>query len=231
MLLRDSKNCMEFNLKLKNIKKNSTIIKILVFNLLSLILLTLNAEQPLFKRGDYCPGFITKDKKLINWFSKFDMVEMGGIDDPAGKRTIGLLKTNRVKTILAYDWMPAIYYYIDGENNPFSIYIYKNRYELTLNPYGPFPHADEMGYFFLRDYYLDLLNEEVVEKRIQFELNFLKKYGYNGLFFDWGAGVFIDNLQYKQIKENFKFKHPEKDYADSVENFYKKLKKRLKPYN
>ena len=181
------------------------------------------------KRGDFASSYASPPDDVLKWLARFNIVEIGGVGDSARPDTIAFLKENGVSDVLCYDWMPAVYYYLSGDNYPFTEWIYENREETTLNPNGPFPHTESMGYDFAREYYLDFGNPAVISKRVAFTVNFLKKHSYTGVFWDWAPGVFIDEPEYAQIKSNFTHKHPASDYKNTVGTFYALLKKKLSP--
>ncbi len=180
------------------------------------------------KRGDFAPTFNTNDYSILNFVSRFNAVEIGGVGDITPQRTIVYLKNKGVKRIFCYDWMPAVYYYLDGGNYPFVEWVYDNRYSATLNPDGPFPHTESEGYTFAREYYLDFLNEDVVNRKVDFITNLVIENGYNGIFFDWASGVFILEPEYSTIKSYFDEKHPHNSYLESVGYFYQALKEKCK---
>ncbi len=181
------------------------------------------------KRGDFASSYTSPKYGMLKWLARFDIVEIGGVGDSARPETITFLKKNGVSEVLCYDWMPAVYYYLSGENYPFTNWVYKNRNETTLNPDGPFPHTESMGYDFAREYYLDFGNPAVISKRVSFTENFLKKHFYTGVFWDWAPGIFIDEPEYSQIKSNFTRKHPSLNYKTVVGTFYDSLKRKLLP--
>ncbi len=183
------------------------------------------------KRGDFASSFSSPSQKMLTWLSKFDVVEMGGVGDFASINAINFLKRRGTKEVLCYDWMPAVYYYLDGNNYEFVDWIYNSRYLTTLNPEGPFPHTENEGYDFARDYYLDFGNFDVIERRVDFIENVLKNYGYTGVFWDWGPGVFIDEADYSEMKRNFKQRHPDMEYKEAVGLFYAELKKNFNKDN
>ncbi len=183
------------------------------------------------KRGEYTTTFNTNDASILNWASKFDIVEIGGVGDITPRKTIQFLKERNVKRIFLYDWMPAVYYYIDDFNYSFVNWIYENRYHATLNPDGPFPHTQSEGYDFARDYYLDFAYSDVVSKRVDFICDLSIMNGYNGIFYDWGPGMFIFEPEYSAIKENFNNRHPDISYLTTVGNFYRQLRHRCDEFN
>ncbi len=178
------------------------------------------------KKGDYTLIPALSEKKDIKWAKNFQMVEMGGVDD--FKITKELLKKRGILNIkyhIGYDWMPATYYYTNGENRDFVKWLYTDRFHLTLNPNGPFVHCKKNHYNWCKDYYYDYGNELLIDKRVENLMKNLKRSGFNGLFFDWASGSFINNKNFKIMKNNFEKKHKKKNYFIQIAKFYKKLKK------
>ena len=179
------------------------------------------------KKGDYVTCYTETLTNRLNWISKFKMVEVGGVDDPPSIREIERLKESGVEGILFYDWFPAGYHYIDGEeDNLLMSWVFSNRSFASLNPEGPFPHCKEEGYSWCEDYYFDFGFKEVIEKKINFLMSFKKEFGYDGVFFDWASGRFIEEEEYDSIRETFNIKHPDKTYLDSVGEFYQTLREK-----
>ena len=179
------------------------------------------------KAGDYATGSIFGDSDEINWIKKFNIAELGGIDDHHITHQIlqkkGIFK---IKHHIAYDWMPAFYYYTEGKNRKFIHHLYKNRDKTTLNPKGPYIHCKENNYNWCQDYYYNFGDQAVLDAKINDLITNMKKKGFNGLFFDWASGGYILDKEYKTVYENFKKLNPKKDYFRMVGNFYKKLKER-----
>jgi len=124
---------------------------------------------------------------------------------------------------IAYDWMPAFYYYTEGKNREFVAWLYKNRNMTTLNPQGPFLHCRENHYDWCQDYYYDLANKEVLQKRVDDLVQNMKLRGFRGLFFDWASGSYIEEEGYKPMLQNFKKIYTKQSYFDFVSKFYQKL--------
>jgi hypothetical protein len=178
------------------------------------------------KRGDYATSSIFLNKKELKWARKFNIVELGGIDDD--KINYNFLKKQGVLSIpfhVGYDWMPSFYYYTSGQNRNFIKWIYKNKNKTTLNPKGPYLHCKENHYDWCEDYYYNLGDKKVFDARIDDLIQNMKRTGFNGLFFDWASGGYILEKEYESIYKNFRKLNPGKDYFSLVGNFYKKLKK------
>ncbi len=178
------------------------------------------------KRGDFASCYTSPPQAVKDWLCNFDVVEIGGVGDIASQETLNYLKRRGVKKLFCYDWMPAVYYYISGENYDFTNWVYENRQIAALNPNGPFPHTAEMGYDFAKDYYLDFGNKEVIKRRVSFITKIISENSYSGVFWDWAPGVFIDEPEFSVMKNNFAQRHPGEKYSDAVGEFYSALRKR-----
>ncbi len=178
-----------------------------------------------YKKGTYTIASIFSNKEELDWIKKFNIVELGNIENK--NITYQLLKKKHILTIphrIAYDWMPAFYYYTDKKNNNFVNWLYKNKKTRTLNPKGPYIHCIENRYNWCQDYYYNLGNKKVFEHKIDFLINNMKNKGFNGIFFDWASGSYILEKKYKSIYDYYKKLNPHKDYFKLIENFYKTLK-------
>ena len=179
------------------------------------------------KTGDYATASIFGGNDEISWIKKFNIAELGGIDD--NRITHQLLQEKgifKIKHHIAYDWMPAFYYYTDGENRKFIYHLYKNRDKMTLNPNGPYIHCKKNHYSWCQDYYYNFGNQAVLDTKINDLVTNMQEKGFNGLFFDWASGGYILDKKYKTVYDNFKKLNPKKDYFKMVGDFYKKLKER-----
>ncbi len=178
-------------------------------------------------KGGYIAVSPFSNDTEINWAKRFNIVELGGIDDE--HITHKLLKNRKLYSIehrIGYDWMPAFYYYTSSKNRHYVDWLYKNRKTLTLNPNGPFPHCKESGYNWCKDYYYNYGDKKVFNSRIDDLISNMKKKGFNGLFFDWASGGFILSKEYSSMKKYFQKLNPKKNYFKIIGNFYKTLKNR-----
>ena len=178
------------------------------------------------EKGGYTLASIF-DKDEMDWAKKFDIAELGSVDDPNKNYEI-LKKTGAlfIKRDIGYDWMPAFYYYTNGQNRKFVKWLYKHKESMLLNPEGPFLHCQKEGYDWCRDYYYDYGNDTLLKARVDDLIKNIKTKGFKGVFFDWASGGFILSKEYKQTKELFQKRHPKKNYFNSVKKFYKTLKDR-----
>ncbi len=169
------------------------------------------------------PWDAAENPEILNWIKKFQIVEVGGFNDAEDiEKFISQLLNSNVKPII-YEWMPAGYYYPNGDNNEFMEWIYENRQTYTLNPDGPFIMCDGNE---CKDFYFDLGKDELVSRRIQYLNSSLNTLGASGLFFDWAPGIYITQDEYRRILKEWRFRYPEKDYLEAVGDFYRKLKDR-----
>ncbi len=173
-------------------------------------------------RGRFVTGLTSPDSATMEWMSMFDMVEIGGIGDLPDVSTLQELRASGVRHILLYDWMPAGYHYLDGEDEPFMQWVYGNRDTLTLNPSGPFPHCAEYGW--CEEYYFDLAIDTLVAARVSYLSGVLDSLGYDGMLFDWGGGAFISSDDYAFVRDTYYSRHPDYPYPEAVASFYRELK-------
>lgn len=175
-------------------------------------------------RGVYATATGDADSKEILWLSGFSWVEAGGLWAPPSSAYRALQEKNVL--LLGYDWMPATYHEPDGEDPPLAAWLYKNRAWASLNPEGPFPHCQAMGYDCCEDYYFDYGNPQVIDIKAQYLLDAVSAGNWNGIFFDWAPGVFIEEPEYQSMAEIFAVRHPEDRYLDAVGRFYAELKEK-----
>ena len=210
--------------------------KILAFAIILLLASNISSMQvnsvphldiPL-RKGEYATGSIEGKlgQKELEWLSKFEIVHAGSIEEPLTAEQINYLRSNGVKIIMADDWLPAGYYYPWGNNTPFMEWVYENRYNVTLNPDGPFPHCWENGYDW-QEYYFDFAVHELVEKRVEYIVNGLKKNGYNAIFFDWGNGLFLEEKGYESINATYHEKHPSIPYSQAASLFIAEIRNKM----
>ena len=173
------------------------------------------------KKGDFATIDIY-DNSQIEWGKKFRIVEVGGLYD--SKIIKKLKKLNNVK--LGYDWLPAFYFYTDGENKKFIENLYKNRNKFTLNPEGPFLHCKRYNYFWCKEFYFNFGDKEVIQKKINYLIKNLKEKQFCGIFFDWASGSYILEKEYKPIYQQFKKLNPNKNYFKMISEIYKTLKEK-----
>lgn len=179
------------------------------------------------QKGGYASSSLFNGKKEIKWARKFNIVELGDINNK--HLTYKLLKKDKILSIrhhIAYDWMPAFYYYTSGNNSSFVSWLHHNREFATLNPNGPFIHCKQNHYDWCQDYYYNLGNKEVFRKRVDNLVHNIKKKGFNGIFFDWASGGYILQKEYKPLLERFKQLNPHKNYFDLIAKFYKTLRQK-----
>jgi len=177
------------------------------------------------KKGEYALASVFGDEKELAWAKRFDMVELGNVENE--NVTYNILQSKgllQIKHPIAYDWMPAFYYYTEGKNRAFVDWLYQNRAVMTLNSEGPFIHCKENHYEWCRDYYYNLANKEVLDKRVNDLLENMRIRGFKGVFFDWASGSYIEEDAYKPMLQNFQKLHTRKNYFDFVSQFYQKLK-------
>lgn len=99
------------------------------------------------------------------------------------------LRNDGVKIIIADDWLPAYYYYLYDNNTLFMQWIYDNRYNVTLNPDGLFPHTEGNNWEWMSEYYSDFTVDNLVQHRVEYIVNEIKEKSYDGIFFDRGNSL------------------------------------------
>ncbi len=130
-----------------------------------------------------------------------------------------------MSTLLVYDWLPATYHYIDGEpDDAFTQWVYMHRTEATLNPNGPFPHCVAEGYDWCEDYYFDLGNPTVRQRRVNYLVQEVRALGYDGLFFDWGNSLFLEDPAYATMRAAYESRHPDLPYDRAIALFIQALR-------
>ena len=179
----------------------------------------------LLQRGAYATAD-ESDPAALAWAGKFAIVEVGGVQEPPPPPVAASLRAAGVRTLLLYDWMPATYHYTDGSaDDPLTAWAYAHRYTATLNPEGPHPHCAESGYDWCEDFYFDLGEPEVLARRVDFLVAQLRASGYDGLFFDWASGAYLDDdPAYAVLSETWRTRHPDRPYAAAVGDFYAALR-------
>ena len=178
-----------------------------------------------YRRGEFATCSAHPDSAEFEWAVGFDMIQCGGFGDFISTTLCDSFHEAGVRVILAYEWMPAGYHYIysPSSDDPFMQWIYANRYDKSLNPEGPFPHSAEYPDLHIQDYYYDLGDSEVVARRVEYMLHCLDSIGYDGVFFDWASGAFIDAEEYSAIRDTFYSRHPDIVYSAAVGEFYEAL--------
>jgi hypothetical protein len=177
------------------------------------------------QKGGYVSIPLFEGEWAVKWARKFNIAELGNFNDD--RFSENLLKKAGIASIkhhIAYDWMPGVYYNLYGSNGKFVSWLYKNRNFATLNPKGPFIHCRKNHYDWCNDYYYDLGNPKVFERRVKNLIDTMKAKGFNGIFFDWGSGGYILDKEYKSVYSNFKKLNPNKNYFKLIGAFYKRLR-------
>ncbi len=176
-------------------------------------------------RGDYVTGSSAPDAAELAWLARFRVVHAGGLGDPLPPETMAALRRAGVETLLAYDWLPATYHFTDGEaDDPLTQWLYANREWATLNPQGPFPHCAEEGYDWCEDYYFDLGHPQVRARRVAYLRQWVSDHGYDGLFFDWGNSLFLEEEPFTAIRDTYRARHPDLPYAQAAALFLQALR-------
>ncbi len=169
--------------------------------------------------GAYATATGDADPGELAWLEGFAVVEAGDLWDGPNPTYAELL--GKGVRLLGYDWMPAAYHEPEGEDFPLAAWLYENRDWASLNPNGPFPHCQAMGYAWCEDYYFDYGEDRVIARKVQSLVEAAGRW--RGIFFDWGPGVFIEEEAYDGMRATFARRHPGTDYRQAVGRFYAAL--------
>ena len=176
-------------------------------------------------RGAYATGTSRPDAAELAWLRRFRQVHAGGLGDPLPPDAVQSLRRGGVEILWAYDWLPATYHYTDGQpDDPLTAWLYANRFTLTLNPQGPFPHCTAEGYTWCQDFYFDLGNPTVRARRVAFLKTWTQEHGYDGVFFDWGNAMFLEEPAYASLRRAYRQRHPDLPYPQAVALFWQALR-------
>jgi len=185
--------------------------------LLAMKIVTKDEYKPFYdKEGSYPTsiGFYATarawEKDSLHFAKHFYIAEVGGFNDLQGVNFKGFRKK------IAYVWLAGFYLH-ETEDNPFARWAYLHKEKTTLNPHY-MPNS--------ADFYYDLCNEEVVERRVAYLLQQVRMYGLDGLFFDWANEEYLYEKKFLPLLRAFKRRHPEKAFRHCIGNFLSKLKQK-----
>ncbi len=173
-------------------------------------------------KGAYATAAGEGDRAELDWLAGFEVVEPGDLWAGPDAAYAGL--RDRGTRLVGYDWMPAAYHELEADDDPLAAWLYQNRDWASLNPEGPFPHCKEMGYDWCQDYYFDYGEGQVVAKKADAVARAAADW--DGVFFDWGPGVFIEEPAYEGMRRTFEERHPGRTYLEAVGAFYAALRER-----
>ncbi len=154
-----------------------------------------------------CKGFYATAvpwQKRLDFYKNFTVVEFGSFEDIADADTQGFDK------IVAYEWMAGFYRF---ERNVFTRYALAHPKKLLNRE----PISKE-------DYFYDMCDAELVDKRVEYLVSEVKRLHIAGLFFDWANDLFLDEEEYRPLAETLKKRHPHTDYAACLKHFLARLK-------
>jgi len=170
-------------------------------------------------KGQYCTKQIWEDVEL-NHIKFFDINEIGtlsDIDDFYKDGIPGDIKGD--SKIVAYEWFAGFYNDDYNKEEKFYRWVMKSGKDMLLN-YSSDIHP--MG----NDYYFDMCNRKLVNKRVKYLTQKAKKYNIDGYFFDWANSRYLyDDSRFSDMRDIIKRRYPNKDYKDCIKTFFKKLKK------
>ncbi len=145
----------------------------------------------------------------LAYASYFRIAELGGFEDIKG---INLAPFSHP---IAYVWL-AGFYKEEISEDPFSKWAYLHKEQVTLNP-----HYTPNG----NDFYFDMCDERLQEKRAQYLIQKCRSLGLAGLFFDWANEEFLYETGFKPLRETFKKRHPNQTYSSCILHFFERLKR------
>lgn len=146
----------------------------------------------------------------LDFAKNFEIAEIGGFEDIKALNLQGFHKK------IAYVWL-AGFYKDEIEYNPFARWAYLNKEKATLNP-----HYTPNG----NDFYYDLCNDEVRQKRVGYLLEQIRLFKLDGLFFDWANEEFLKEPKFTLLQKHLHQRHPHTAYSDCIAKFFEALKKR-----
>ncbi len=178
-------------------------------------------------KGEYATGVPFSKDYDRTWIEKFRIVQVGGVNDaditPNVLKEKGVLKS---KYHIAYDWMPAFYYYTSGGNRAFVQQLLTEKTRTTLNPQGPFVHCKRNAYTWCKDYYYNYFDVDTLNLRVENLVSDLREKAYNGVFFDWASSKFLSEPENKMMYDFVITHYSQQSYREQVQKFYTALHNR-----
>ncbi len=158
-------------------------------------------------KGGYATARAWEPDSLA-YASYFRIAELGGFEDIEG---IDLAPFSHP---IAYVWL-AGFYKDERSSDPFVRWAYLHKEQVTLNP-----HYTPNG----NDFYFDMCDERLQEKRAQYLIQKCHSLGLSGLFFDWANEEFLYEKGFEPLQETFKKRHPNQTYSSCIQRFFEWLK-------
>lgn len=156
-------------------------------------------------------GYVTArawEPDSLAYASYFRIAELGGFEDIKG------IDLSPFSHPIAYVWL-AGFYKEEITEDPFSKWAYSHKEQVTLNPHYT-PNDN--------DFYFDMCDERLQEKRAKYLIQKCRSLGLSGLFFDWANEEFLYESGFKPLQETFKKRHPNKTYSSCIQHFFERLK-------
>ncbi len=125
-------------------------------------------------------------RKNRDFAKKFAIVEYGGLSDLQETKSLP-------PTTIAYEWAAGFY---TDENSSFLQWV--RTHPNTLLNRTPLHH---------NDFYYDMCNEELLQKRIAYLIQKAKELHIKGYFFDWANDLFLEEKDFANIKQEFRHRH------------------------
>ncbi|MRI84280.1 MAG: hypothetical protein C6I00_07660 [Nitratiruptor sp.] len=158
------------------------------------------------QKGEYI-GIYPWNSDQLQWAKDFRIVELGSFGD------IDRIDISDYETPITYQWLAGFY---EDQASEFDRWVLEKGY--ILNPKG---HILDEG-----DYYYDMCNEELRERRINYLVQECEQRGLKGIFFDWGNEEFLNEPEFKEVKAYFELIHPDTSYKECIRDFYEKLRQK-----
>ena len=143
--------------------------------------------------------------KTHHFAKKFAIVEYGGIRD------LEEIEQKLPTNIVAYEWAVGFY---DDENSSFLQWV--RTHPSTLLNTKPVR---------MNDYYYDMCNAKLLQKRIDYLVKKAKELNITGYFFDWANELFLEEPEFATIKREFHHRH-KTSYAKCLAKLYQALRQK-----
>jgi len=171
-----------------------------------IVMALLIVQALLAQKGEYI-GVYPWNSDQLRWAKDFRIVELGSLED------IDRIDISDYEKPITYQWLAGFY---GDQASDFDRWVLKKGY--ILNPNGSII-ADG-------DYYYDMCNDELLNRRVDYLVDACKKRGLAGIFFDWGNEEFLNEPEFQDVKRYFERLHPDTSYKECIKRFYGKLQEK-----
>ncbi len=146
----------------------------------------------------------------VNWsmLSKlqwFQIIVAGSLESYLPSNYMAQLHTFPWTHVVGATWAPGTIYRPENWNTQEAQWVYKHRYNVSLNPEGPFPQCKNTT--LCMDFYLDYENPEALHAKAEFAVNNLTRTGYKGILLDQYDLSWSSLPGASEILERFNSKH------------------------